>query len=56
MASKTQKTEHQRLQRNKGMGRKRKNALNNQGSTKSEAVLFGDVPAPAKKKFKEQVD
>lgn len=42
MASKTKKTELKRLLRNKGQNRKRKNALENKGSTKSEKALFGD--------------
>lgn len=50
MASKTRATELKRLRRDKGMGRKRKNALSNLGSTPSAAVLFGDEAAPAKKK------
>lgn len=42
MASKTIATEKRRLMRNKGMGRARKNANENHGTTKSAAVLFGD--------------
>lgn len=50
MASKTQKTEMKRLRRDNGMGRKRKNAQENKGTTLSAAALFGDVKTPAKKK------
>lgn len=49
MASKTRATELKRIRRDKRMGRDRKNSLENQGSTKSAAVLFGDVAPKAKK-------
>lgn len=42
MASKTKKTELQRLRKKKNQGRKRKNKLENHGSTKSARELFGD--------------
>lgn len=42
MASKTHATELKRLNRNKRMGKDRKAQLRNQGSTKSQAALFGD--------------
>ncbi|MGE3757921.1 MAG: hypothetical protein AB7H97_09195 [Pseudobdellovibrionaceae bacterium] len=42
MASKTKKTELQRMKRNSGMGKKRKAKLRNQGTTKSAKTLFGD--------------
>lgn len=42
MASKTQATESKRTRRNARMGRKRKNAAANHGSTKSQKELFGD--------------
>jgi len=42
MASKTIATEKKRLMRNKRMGRKRKAANENHGSTKSAKQLFGD--------------
>lgn len=50
MASKTQATEKRRLLRNKGMGRTRKNANKNNGTTKSAAVLFGDEKIAKKAK------
>jgi hypothetical protein len=42
MASKTSATEMKRTRRNARMGRKRKNASENHGSTKSQKELFGD--------------
>jgi hypothetical protein len=42
MASKTKKTELQRLRKNKNQGRKRKNKIANTGSTKSAKTLFQD--------------
>lgn len=42
MASKTRRTELKRIRRDKGQNRKRKNALENHGTTKSAAELFGD--------------
>ncbi|MFN7263059.1 MAG: hypothetical protein ACK5RO_00240 [Pseudobdellovibrionaceae bacterium] len=42
MASKTAATEMKRKRRDARMGRKRKNAAKNQGSTKSQKQLFGD--------------
>jgi hypothetical protein len=42
MASKTRATELKRIARDKRMGTRRKAALRNQGSTKSQAALFGD--------------
>lgn len=42
MASKTIKTEHKRLRRDRTSGTTRKAKLRTQGSTKSAAVLFGD--------------
>lgn len=42
MASKTKATEMKRTRRNQRMGRKRKSNLENHGTTKSAAVLFGD--------------
>ena len=42
MASKTHKTEHKRLVRDKRGGTKRKAALRNQGTTKSTKELFQD--------------
>ncbi|MBX3019923.1 MAG: hypothetical protein KF767_18695 [Bdellovibrionaceae bacterium] len=52
MASKTAATEMKRLMRNNSMGRKRKNANENHGTTKSAAVLFGDEAPKAKKIIK----
>lgn len=43
MASKTRATELKRIRRDKRNGRKRKNALENHGSTKKSAELFGDA-------------
>lgn len=42
MASKTKATELKRNRRDKRMGRKRKNAAANRGTTKSPRALFGD--------------
>jgi hypothetical protein len=42
MASKTQKTELQRLRKKKNQGRKRKNKTEILGSTKSQKELFQD--------------
>jgi hypothetical protein len=42
MASKTQKTEHQRKRKNQNQGKKRKAKLRTQGSTKSPKELFQD--------------
>jgi len=42
MASKTKKTELQRLRKNKNQGRKRKNKMEITGSTKSAKELFQD--------------
>lgn len=42
MASKTKKTELQRNRKNAAQGRKRKNKLENHGSTKSQKELFAD--------------
>lgn len=42
MASKTRATELKRIRRDKRMGRKRKNANENRGTSKSPKVLFGD--------------
>jgi len=42
MASKTKKTELQRLRKNKNQGRKRKNKISNEGSTRSPKELFQD--------------
>jgi hypothetical protein len=42
MASKTMKLEHKRKRRDSRMGKKRKAALENKGSTKSPKVLFKD--------------
>lgn len=42
MASKTSRTEARRRRKVQTRGKKRKAALRTKGSTKSEAVLFGD--------------
>ena len=42
MASKTKRTELQRSRKNAAQGRKRKNKLENHGSTKSAKELFKD--------------
>lgn len=42
MASKTRATELKRIRRDKRMGRKRKNAAENHGTSKSAKELFGD--------------
>ncbi len=42
MASKTQKTEHQRKRKNQNQGKKRKAKNRTQGTTKSPKVLFKD--------------
>lgn len=42
MASKTKKTEFRRLRKKANMGKKRKAANRNKGTTKSQKVLFGD--------------
>ncbi len=36
--------------KNRKMGRKRKNALENKGTTPSRAALFGDAPAAKQSK------
>lgn len=41
MASPTKQSETQRLNKNRKLGKKRKKALNNKGTTRSEKELFG---------------
>jgi|JI10StandDraft_1071094.scaffolds.fasta_scaffold2831522_1 hypothetical protein len=50
MVSPTSRTQTIRDNKVKKMGRKRKNAIDNQGSTRSQKELFGDLPPSEGKK------
>jgi hypothetical protein len=50
VASATKQVENQRLNKTRNAGRKRKRALENKGTTRSEKQLFGNELAVAAKK------